>query len=247
MPPSIPKTKSAELMDILNSIKPEEGLSEFKYTRCIRILKEIVLFTPKDQLKMMRSMIELNVGNLQQAKTLALKNYETSDNFQVLRNAAYVFQQAMALDMVVKTMEKIIQISRKMNIDVRESLPSSYGLSYFLSGNLGLAHSYYESKETTILLEDLEIIQKSLDISNESLKGILQIVHNAVVDNKVRCDSLEYSYTDEEFLLTIFLHNNNDEVSRINAEVANNCYEAGILDELNKISYFFLPSEGKQA
>lgn len=244
MPPFIPKTKADEVVEIINNIKPSEGFSEFKYARCIRLLKEIELFTAKDQFNMMRSLVELNARNLHEAKTLAVKNYETSTDFQVLRNAAYVFQQTMALDWVVKTMEKISYISEKLNIDPKESLPASYELSYFLSGNLNLAKNYYEKKEKNSLLEDLQLIQESLEISNDSLKMILKIVHDAVMANKVRYNSLEYNYIEGDFLLTIFLHNNHDEVSQLNAGVAKKCYQFGLLDELNKISYLFLPSEG---
>jgi hypothetical protein len=246
MPPSIPKTKADEIKEIISNIPPNNTLSEFNYVRCIRLLKEIEPFTAQDQLNMLRGFLELYAGNLSKAKELALVNYEISNDFQVLRNTAYIFQQIMALDWVVKTMGRISGISKKMNIDLKESLPQSYGLSYFLSGNLSLAEDYFKSKETSVLLEDLQIIQKALEISDKSLRDISLIVHDSVVANSASYESLEYSYIDEEFLLTIFLHNSHDEVSRLNAEVANKCYQAGLLDELNKISYFFLPSEGNE-
>lgn len=246
MPPSIPKTKADEVKEIINNTLSGDTLSEFNYVRCIRLLKEIELFTAQDQINMLRGILELYVGNLLKAKELALVNYEISNDFQVLRNAIFIFQQVMALDWVVKTMGKLSEISKKVNIDLKESLPPSYELSYFLSGNLGLAEDYFKSKEMSTLLEDLRLIQESLEISDESLKGILQIVHKAVIDNNARYNFLEYSYIDEEFLLTIFLHNSQDEVSQLNAEVAKQCYQSGLLDELNKISYLFLPSGSGQ-
>lgn len=246
MPPSIPKTKADEIKEIISNIPPNNTLSEFNYVRCIRLLKEIEPFTAQDQINMLRGILELYVGNLHKAKELALVNYEISNDFQVLRNAVFIFQQVMALDWVVKTMGRMSEISKKVNIDLKESLPPAYELSYFLSGNLSLAEDYFKSKEMSTLLEDLRLIQESLEISDESLKGILQIVHKAVIDNNARYNFLEYSYIDEEFLLTIFLHNSQDEVSQLNAEVAKQCYQSGLLDELNKISYLFLPSGSGQ-
>ncbi|MEZ2902973.1 hypothetical protein ACBQ24_09540 [Acinetobacter terrestris] len=246
MPPSIPKTKADEVKEIINNTLSGDTLSEFNYVRCIRLLKEIELFTAQDQINMLRGILELYVGNLHKAKELALVNYEISNDFQVLRNAVFIFQQVMALDWVVKTMGRMSEISKKVNIDLKESLPPAYELSYFLSGNLSLAEDYFKSKEMSTLLEDLRLIQESLEISNESLKDILQIVHKAVVDNNARYNFLEYSYIDEEFLLTIFLHNSHNEVSQLNAEVAKQCYQSGLLDELNKVSYLFLPSESGQ-
>ena len=246
MPPSIPKTKADEIKEIISNIPPNNTLSEFNYVRCIRLLKEIEPFTAQDQINMLRGILELYVGNLHKAKELALVNYEISNDFQVLRNAVFIFQQVLALDWVVKTMGRMSEISKKVNIDLKESLPPAYELSYFLSGNLSLAEDYFKSKEMSTLLEDLRLIQESLEISDESLKGILQIVHKAVIDNNARYNFLEYSYIDEEFLLTIFLHNSQDEVSQLNAEVAKQCYQSGLLDELNKISYLFLPSGSGQ-
>ncbi|MGV5004819.1 hypothetical protein ACVCFZ_05085 [Acinetobacter variabilis] len=247
MRPPIPKTKVDEIKEILNNANHDSLLSEFKYARCIRILADIQPFSSEDQVNMFRSIVELYAGNLLKAKKIALKNYEISNDLQVLRNAVFVFQNTMALDWVVRTMGKIANISRKLNIDFKESLPESYELSYFLSGNLDLAHSYYESMEINTLLRDLEMIQKTLDISNESLKSILQVVHKVFINSKYRYNFLEYSYIEEEFLLTIYLFNSHEEVWQLNMEIADQCYQAGLLDELNKISYFFLPSEGNQA
>lgn len=241
MLPPIPKTKVDEVKDVINSTAPGIILSEFKYARCIRLLNDIHSFTPKDQVNMLKSIIELYAGNCGEAKILAVENYLESDDFQVLRNCAFIFQHVLALDLVVGTMGKISEISNRLGIDPKESLPPGYQLNYFLSGNLEKEKTYINDENTAKAFEQFRLIQQHLEITDESLIEVLQIVHNVVIENNIQCIFIEYSYIEEDFLLTIHSNKNLDEISKLNSLIAKRCYTAGLLDDLNKISYLFLP------
>ena len=243
MPPPIPKTKVDEIREVINNAKLGDTLSEFKYTRCLRLLNDIQSFTAQDQLNMYRSIIELYVGNCREAKSLALINLADSENFQVLRNCAFIFQQVLALDLVVNTMEKIIEVSNRLNINPGETLPPGYELNYLLSGNLGKGEIYTRSNNLEKELQGFFMIQQNIEISDEVLNEVLQIVHGVTIENNIQCTYVEYSYVEEELLITIHVNKSIEEISNLNTLIAKRCYQAGLLDELNKLSYMVLPAK----
>jgi hypothetical protein len=55
---------------------------------------------------------------------------------------------------------------------------------------------------------------------------------------------VEYSYVEEELLITIHVNKSIEEISNLNTLIAKRCYQAGLLDELNKLSYMVLPARG---
>lgn len=243
MPSPVPKTKVDELKGIISNSKSGETFSEFKYARCLRLLNDIRSFTPQDQLNMYRSIIELYVGNCREAKSLALVNLNESENFQVLRNCAFVFQQILALDLVVETMEKIIEVSNRLNINPKETLEPGYQLNYFLSGNMEKGEGYFTSNDSEKLFESFFRMRQTIDISDKALNEVLQIVHGVTLENNIQCICVEYSYVEEELFITIHVNKSIEEISNLNTMVAKRCYQSGLLDDLNKVSYMILPAK----
>lgn len=243
MLPPIPKTKVDEIRDIIGNTKLGDVFSEFKYARCLRLLNDIQSFTPQDQLNMYKSIVELYVGNCYEAKLLALKNLEDSEDFQVLRNCAFIFQQVLALDLVVSAMEKIIETSNKLNMSPIETLPSGYELNYLLSGNLEKGEIYAISNNCGKEFEGFFRIRQAIEVSNKALSDVFQIVHSVIIESNIQCVYVEYSYVEEELLVTIHVNKSLEEISELNIKIAKNCYQAGLLDDLNKISYMVLPTK----
>jgi len=243
MPSPIPKTKVDEIRDVISNVKLGDTLSEFKYTRCLRLLNDIQSFTARDQLNMYRSIIELYVGNCREAKSLAVTNLAQSEDFQVLRNCAFIFQQVLALDLVVDTMEKIIEVSNRLNINPVETLPSGYELNYFLSGQLEKGEIYTRSNNLEKEIEGFFMIRENIEISDKALNEVLQIVHGVTIENNIQCTYVEYSYVEEELLITIHVNKCIEEISNLNTLIAKRCYQAGLLGELNKLSYMVLPAK----
>lgn len=241
MLPPIPKTKVDEIRDIIGNAKLGDIFSEFKYARCLRLLNDIQSFTAQDQLNMYKSIVELYTGNCYEAKSLALKNLEESEDFQVLRNCAFIFQQVFALDLVVSAMEKIIEVSGRLSINPRETLASGYQLNYFLSGSLEKGGIYFISSDSEEEYKNFCMIQQAIKITNKALNEVLQIVHGVIIESNAQCVYVEYSYVEEELLITIHVNKSMEEISKLNITIAKSCYQAGFLDDLNKISYMVLP------
>ena len=242
MPSPIPKTKVDEIRDTISNAKLGETFSEFKYARCLRLLSDIQSFTAQDQLNMYKSIVELYMGNCRDAKSLALANLKESENFQVLRNCAFIFQQVLALDLVVDTMEKIIEVSTRLNINPKETLTPGYQLNYFLSGNLKKGEAYFTSNDLEKVFESFFGIRQTIGISDKALDEVLQIVHGVTIENNIQSIYVEYSYVEEELLITIHVNKSIEEISNLNTMVAKRCYQAGLLDDLNKVSYMILPA-----
>ncbi len=243
MLPPVPKTKVDEIKDIISNTKLGDIISEFKYARCLRLLGDIQSFTAQDQLNMYKSIVELYAGNCREAKSLALKNLNESDDPHVLRNAIFIFQQVLALDLVVSAIEKIAKISNRLKIDPIEAIPSGYQLNFLLSGNLEKANVYITSDELEGEVKHLRLIQKTIGITDKALLEILQIVHGIIIENNIQCVYVEYSYVEEELLVTIHVNKSVEEISELNTAIIKACYRAGLLDDLNKISYMVLPAK----
>lgn len=243
MLPPVPKTKVDEIKDIISNTKLGDIISEFKYARCLRLLGDIQSFTAQDQLNMYKSIVELYAGNCREAKSLALKNLHESDDLHVLRNAIFIFQQVLALDLVVSAIEKIAKISNRLKIDPIEAIPSGYQLNFLLSGNLEKANIYITSDELEGEVKHLRLIQKTIGITDKALSEILQIVHGIIIENNIQCIYVEYSYVEEELLVTIHVNKSVEEISELNTVIVKACYRAGLLDDLNKISYMILPAK----
>lgn len=241
MLPPIPKTKLDEIRDIISNAKLGDIFSEFKYARCLRLLNDMQPFTARDQLNMYKSIVELYTGNCSEAKSLALRNLEESEDFQVLRNCAFIFQQVLALDLVVSAIEKIIEVSGRLNINPRETLASGYQLNYLLSGSLEKGRIYFKIHDLEKAYEDFCMIQQAIEITNEALNKVLQIAHGVIIENNTQCVYVEYSYVEEELLITIHVNKSMEEIFKLNIMIAKSCYQAGLLDDLNKISYMVLP------
>ena len=239
MLPPVPKTKVDEIRDIISNAKLGDIFSEFKYTRCLRLLGDIQSFTAQDQLNMYKSIVELYAGNCREAKSLALKNLHESEDFQVLRNCAFIFQQVLALDLVVSAIEKIYQISARLKINPKETLPLGYQLNFFLSGNLGKSEIYTVGGE----FDHYHWIQKNIEITDKALLEVLQVVHGVIIENNIQCIYVEYSYFEEDLFISIHVNKSLEEISHINTLIAKRCYQAGLLEDLNKISYMVLPAK----
>lgn len=245
MKPPIPKTKYDELIEILADIDPLDGLGEFRYARCQRLLNSIENSILLDRANMIKSLLELYNQNLKGALALAHENYNISNNLQVLRNAGYVFQRAMAFDYVVAVTEKVIELCRKQNIDYIKSMPLDYEVNYFLAGDLDIVDADAHSVESNVLFQYLKNIQTHLEISNTSLKSLVKVIHETMLESDAIFVANQYSYIDEEFLLIIFVKASPEHVLKLNQAIAKKCYDLGLIQELNKISYLFLPYDGE--
>ena len=239
MLPPVPKTRVDEIKDIIGNAKLGDILSEFKYARCLRLLGDIQSFTTQDQLNMYKSIVELYAGNCREAKSLALKNLHESEDFQVLRNCAFIFQQVLALDLVVSAIEKIYQISARLGINPKETLPSGYQLNFFLSGNLEKSEIYTVGGE----FDHYHWIQQNIEITDKALFDVLQVVHGVIIENNIQSIYVEYSYFEEELFISMHVNKSLEEISYINTLIAKRCYQAGLLEDLNKISYMVLPAK----
>jgi hypothetical protein len=54
---------------------------------------------------------------------------------------------------------------------------------------------------------------------------------------------VEYSYFEEDLFISIHVNKSLEEISHINTLIAKRCYQAGLLEDLNKISYMVLPAK----
>lgn len=245
MKPPIPKTKYDELIEVIAGINPLKGLGEFGYARCQRLLSSIEKSISLDRANMIKSLLELHHKNPKGALALAHENYNISNNLQVLRNAGYVFQRTMAFDYVVAVTEKVIELCQKQKIDYIKSMPPDYEVNYFLAGDLDIIEADAHSVESGVLFEYLKNIQIHLEISNASLKSLMKVIHETMLESDAIFVANQYSYIDEEFLLTILVKASPETVLKLNQEIAKKCYRLGLIEELNKISYLFLPYDGE--
>ncbi|KQQ77221.1 hypothetical protein [Acinetobacter sp. Leaf130] len=237
----VPLKKIDELVLLLTELKPAEILSEFKYARCNRLLNEAKSITPEDWWLMCKSLVELYANNLIVADKLANEIFLNSNDLKVLRNLHYIFNQTFNYVKAVEVNEKIINISRKLNLELRETLPTWIELEFFLSGNIDKSDLFKHDHEIHKVFLHLKLIQDELEISKTSLIAILEIVHNIILNSGSKCQSVEYSYIEEEFLVTVFIDKDFKTISDLNKLLARKCYASGLLDELNKVSYLFLP------
>ena len=129
------KKKIDDVISIIASLSLGQTLSEFNYARCKKLLAECKDQTPLEFWQMLNSLTELNFNNLKSAHDLAVLNADKSTNLSVLRNAHYVFNHTLDYVKASQTIEKIMDLMDKGNLDLSQ-LPSDFILEFYLSGRL---------------------------------------------------------------------------------------------------------------
>ncbi|MEF3811311.1 hypothetical protein NCU84_19010, partial [Acinetobacter baumannii] len=105
--------------------------------------------------------------------------------------------------------------------------------------------NYYKRFKKEDFNEFLQIfeIKNKLDIDSRVLKHIGSILYKCFNSRNVRCRKYEYSFIDDEFLILLYVDRSFDEIDAMNSEIFSKCYDEGLIDELNKLSYFIIPYE----
>ncbi|MCG6036896.1 hypothetical protein [Acinetobacter oleivorans] len=237
----VPLKKIDELSIILNNIKPSEILSEFKYARCNRLLNSAKSTTPEDWWLMCKSLVEVYANNLKEANEIAEKNLSISSDITVLRNTHFVFSKTFNMVKSVETVEKIVDLSNLIKTDLKLTVPTSIELEFFLTGNINKLDLFKYDDSLHRIFSHLKLIQDNFEINQNSFLKLCEIVHSLIIESNSQCQSTEYSYVDEELLITLYIDKEYKMISDLNKMLVRRCHASGLLDELNIISYLFLP------
>lgn len=239
-----PKTKAKELIEIVNNAVSDASLSEFQYQRCRRLLSSIRGECPLDWVLTIEATIEMYANNPVQSLRIATEVLDISQSVTSLRNIYFIFINCQALGRANETIERIVEMCQKQNIDPVCYLPKNFKvLSYFLTGSVDEAafEAFAGDLEHSYDYAELKMASENLGLCNIAMKKISDIVERCFSDFSVRCRKFEYSYIHDEFLTMLYIDESFETIRELNSEIFSRCYDNGLHEELLKISYFVLP------
>ncbi|MDO6646199.1 hypothetical protein [Acinetobacter guillouiae] len=240
------KKKTDDVISTLASLGLGQTLSEFNYARCKKLLAESKDQTPLELWRMLDSLTELNFNNLKTAHALAVLNADKSTNLSVLRNAHYVFNHTLDYVKASQTIEKIIDLTEKSNLDLSQ-LPSDFILEFYLSGRLEeLLKRKSVIEKFKDKIETFQNLDKWNNIDSEKLRMMMNIIHSVVISNNARCWSFEYSVVEGEFLISASIDASYEKLLYLDNQIFDECYKLNLIDELNVLSFGFHPFDGVQ-
>lgn len=246
MLPPVPKTKSSEVTDIINSAVPTGSISEFQYFRCKRLLNDVKETEPLDWVLLSNSIIEMYFDNPVLAHQFAQEVLKISNSVSILSNLYFVFLSSVDFSSANENIDKIISLSSKQNLPLESFIPIDFKpITYFLDGILNDDLNYYKRFKKEDFNEFIQFfeIKNKLEIDSSVLKHIGSILFKCFNSRNVRCRKYEYSFIDDEFLILLYVDRSFDEIDVMNSEIFSRCYDEGLIDELNKLSYFIIPYE----
>lgn len=246
MLPPVPKTKSSEVTDIINSAVPTGALSEFQYFRCKRLLHDVKETVPLDWFLLSNSIVEMYFDNPIVAHQLAQKVLEISNSVSVLSNLYFIFLSSVDFSRANENMDKIYSLCNKQNLPFESFIPVDFKpLTFFLNGVLSDDLDHYKKFNDEVFNEFIQFVEikNKLEIDSGTLNYIGLIVFKCFKSRNVRCRKYEYSFVDDDFLIMLYVDRSFDEIDAMNSEIFSRCYDEGLIDELNKLSYFVIPYE----
>ncbi|GEM_PF-6073572 len=242
-----PKTKYEEMADFINGLMPNEVLSEFKYARARKILKSLENIIPEDEYLIFDAIIEVFNNNLLGAYEKAQQASVVSEKILVLDNVLYVYEKVFSLYDSVQVLNKKAVIGKKLGKSLKESVVDDVELVLTISGKIKEIEFEIEelSEHQKINIKRLQTSLNALDMHNEDLYALMKIIHNLLILKNTRCLYTEYCGLQEDLLILIYVDAPIEHIALLNDLLFEECYCKDLLEPLNKISYSFVPFEGK--
>ncbi|MDP7800240.1 hypothetical protein, partial [Acinetobacter baumannii] len=228
--PPVPKTKSSEVTDIINSAVPTGSISEFQYFRCKRLLNDIKETEPLDWFLLSNSIIEMYFDNPVLAHQYAREVLKISNSVSILSNLYFVFLSSVDFSSANENIDKIISLCSKQNLPLESFIPIDFKpITYFLDGILNDDLNYYKRFKKEDFNEFIQFfeIKNKLEIDSRVLKHIGSILFKCFNSRNVRCRKYEYSFIDDEFLILLYVDRSFDEIDAMNSEIFSKCYDEG--------------------
>lgn len=240
----LPKTKQAEIIELINEAVVTGTLSEFQFHRIVRQLKSIEKEVQEDWNELILAIANMyfdrpNVASLHAHKVLALTN-----SINILVHLYFIFLNTWELHQATVTVRRIVELAKLQNLIPTGHMPKDFNiLQFYLGGSLDELYEYkfLYSPEAAKDLQQLKDAQQELQISDNDLGEIAKIVSEKLLAENIRCRKTEFSYIDGEFLVLMYIDRPFEQIRKLNKMVFLECYKQGLATQLNLLSYYFVP------
>ena len=235
--------KTLEITSIIDIGVMNGEISPTQYFRVMSALNAVRQIYSWDFIAAAECSIEMYAGNTHKSFAIARTLLESS-NVSYVAHAYFVFINTTAMLLANKTIERIEELCEKQNLEFEKYLPLDFKpISYFLTGFMNKLTNkrFTEGSEYAEQIIELNEINIHLNIDSSRLKKIGEIVFYTFMDNNVRCRRLEHSFIDGELLILLHVQTNYKHLQEINSLIFDKCYQAGLSEDLLKLSYFIVP------
>ena len=240
---SLENLKTLEITSIIDSGVIYGEITPKQYFRAASALRSIRDTAAWDFIAAAECSIEMYAGNTKKAFTVARTLLE-STNIRFVAHAYFIFINTTAFLLANKTIERIVNLCDKQKIPFEKNLPLDFiPITFLLTGRLHKLQSMNFKSDglNREQINEFEIINNALNISDFKLKEVGAIIFNTFMDENIRCRRFEHNFFEGELLILLHVQAAYSQIQRLNSLIFNKCYDSNLSEELRKLSYYIVP------